>query len=262
MRSVGWGWLSLALMLSGCPEWEALRAWGQKYWSQVGRKRVEVTWFPSDADGWLWRGWGIFQNWLQGQLPEIPLHFQTRSSVEATFSPRMEVILREIRLQDLPISELRWRWERPRWGLVLSPSGWSAFHEYRWPLEVVLREEDLQSYLNRRAPGSQALRLRLEPGRLVGETTVLLFGVPMPLRLEASLRWQKGQQLFLHEPRITLNGNPIPSAWSEPWLKTINPLFDTHRDLNSPFPILWEEAILEEGRLRLKGFLTLGPRGP
>ena len=123
-------------------------------------------------------------------------------------------------------------------------------------LEAELRQEDVQSFLTRTAPGGlQGFNVRMSEGKIFIEARMTVL-IPVPVSAVCTLRIDEGKRLFVDLESVNVLGG-APKTLVQKQLDAINPVFDM-----STLPVEGELTSVEvaDGRALLKG--TIRPLPP
>jgi hypothetical protein len=122
----------------------------------------------------------------------------------------------------------------------------AEFTEANLEKDAVLRRKDLQEVKVTLIP--QGIRVTAATKTILGDTRI---------QVDGTLVVTDGHLLALSNPQIQLNGKPVDAKTAASLIATLNPLFDTDKDLGTPGVLRLEQAEVQNGVLVLSGQVIL-----
>ncbi|MBI2298973.1 MAG: LmeA family phospholipid-binding protein [Armatimonadetes bacterium] len=232
---------------------------------EVDQLAVSVGRRPPPEDGETGPGFGAFRDVrveVRGvdarRLPLAPLVATSRPGTLKGRIDSVELLCRQVRLDNLNASEVNYRARGVAYDLLLAlrtgeMQTCSVAHE---ELEVVLRDGDLDAYAAAAYPELTDAKVTFEQGRLVLRASVPLFMFAFKVKVTGVPAVEEGRRLVLRDPVLDTGRMQLSADLRKSIMTGLNPLVDLDETLEFEVPLTWSGLRLKDGELRLAGHLV------
>ena len=178
---------------------------------------------------------------------------------------RLEIILKDFVIRDLPVRELRCDIPNNRFALGLLREGKVRLTKSgEGTGSVVIDEDGLEKYILKRFSVAEAIEIKLDRYKLFAKGTASLAMIKRDFEIICDLAIEDSRRLVIANPITFIEGKRIRDGSDSALLRAFNPVLDLDRDLGLHGAFDMETILIKNGIASIDGKarIPLRPASP